>query len=464
MRTRSQNLATTVAALLAVASAAAQPSPGPDVLYLDLATTSVYGPVGPTRAYALGSTTCNRGDQELLWTEFGSPALAMNLYRLSGGRLEHIGLSWAKTATFASLFGSCNDQDCTGPAGDRLGPGCIDVYTSSWNSTQPRLAPRSAINPWTGHVGPIPPGGPFTPIDRRLQVATDDLLQTSFPGALYFAEGVYVAADEHGVSGDLNKRNNASYRRVEFNQSTFRMDFPAGGAEPMHPGLPAIYAWRDHGRGPNTPDPDVVVQPVDVPGEGRFYVAHKAEDRGDGAWRYTYAVFNQNSDLAASSWRIPVRPGATVTGVEYRAPAHHSGEPYPPPSWSSPATGVAVLWTATQTHAQNPDADALRWGTMRTFWFDADRPPAPGLATLRLFKDPTIELPVTVAAPVAGCPADWNDDGAANSSDISAYLTTWLAEITGESLRADVNGDHAVNSSDISAFLTLWLEAVQGGC
>ena len=445
-------------------SAAAQLSPGPDVLYLDLTTTSVYGPVGPIHAYSLGSTTCNRGDQELLWTEFGSPAMAMNLYRLYDGRLEHIGLSGAKTATFASLFGSCTEEVCAGPAGDRLGPGCIDVYTSSWNATQARLAPRSAINPWTGQVGPIPPGGSFTSIDRRLQVATSDLIESNFPGALYFAEGVYVAADEHGVNGNLNKRNNASYRRVEFNQSTFRMDFPAGGAEPMHRGLPAIYAWRDHGRGPNTPDPDVVVQPVDVPGEGRFYVAHKVDDNGDGTWRYTYAVFNQNSDLAASSWRIPVRPGATVTNVNERAPAYHSGEPYPPPAWSSPSTGVAVVWTATQTYAENPNADALRWGTMRTFWFDADRPPAPGVATLRLFKDPSIELSVTVAAPVAGCPADWDNDGAANSNDISAFLTTWLAELAGESRRADVTGDHMINSNDISAFLTLWLDAVQGGC
>jgi hypothetical protein len=62
------------------------------------------------------------------------------------------------------------------------------------------------------------------------------------------------------------------------------------------------------------------------------------------------------------------------------------------------------------------------------------------------------------------CPADWNRDEATNSTDISCFLTAWLASVQGGTLRADVNGDMAVNSSDISAFLTQWLAAVQGGC
>ncbi len=62
------------------------------------------------------------------------------------------------------------------------------------------------------------------------------------------------------------------------------------------------------------------------------------------------------------------------------------------------------------------------------------------------------------------CKADWSDDGAVNSNDISAFLTDWLASVGGGHLLADYNNDAAVNSNDISSFLTDWLDAVGGGC
>ena len=70
-------------------------------------------------------------------------------------------------------------------------------------------------------------------------------------------------------------------------------------------------------------------------------------------------------------------------------------------------------------------------------------------------------MTVSVGTP---CPADWNDDGVVNSTDISAFLTTWLASVQANDLAADFNGDQSVNSTDITAFLTAWLQAVQGGC
>jgi hypothetical protein len=61
------------------------------------------------------------------------------------------------------------------------------------------------------------------------------------------------------------------------------------------------------------------------------------------------------------------------------------------------------------------------------------------------------------------CRADWNFNGAVNSSDISEYLTAWLDSVQNGNLNADVSGDGAVNSSDISEFLTRWLAAIQSG-
>jgi hypothetical protein len=63
-----------------------------------------------------------------------------------------------------------------------------------------------------------------------------------------------------------------------------------------------------------------------------------------------------------------------------------------------------------------------------------------------------------------GCRADWNQDGQVNSTDISAFLTTWLGSINNGDLLADFNNDAAVNSTDISAFLTAWLQAINGNC
>ncbi len=55
------------------------------------------------------------------------------------------------------------------------------------------------------------------------------------------------------------------------------------------------------------------------------------------------------------------------------------------------------------------------------------------------------------------CPADFNQDGGVDGSDISAFFEAWEA---GES-SADVNFDGGVDGSDIDTFFTVW-EA--GGC
>jgi hypothetical protein len=64
----------------------------------------------------------------------------------------------------------------------------------------------------------------------------------------------------------------------------------------------------------------------------------------------------------------------------------------------------------------------------------------------------------------ASCPTDWNQDQQVNSSDISAFLTSWLDSLNNQTLTADFDGNGTVNSSDISAFLTVWLQGVTEGC
>src|SRR5690606_33726259 len=148
------------------------------------------------------------------------PVIGQNLYRLKDGRLEQIGYSWLKHG-FTALQGDiCVSQvghPCEAAGtGNRLGVGCSDPYGSSLNGSYSYLGPRYQVKPAT-HEYPHPfanvPNGTQT-IEKRLQVKIADIDPTQNPGALYFAEGHYVARDDAYWNND---NNNASYRRVNFN-------------------------------------------------------------------------------------------------------------------------------------------------------------------------------------------------------------------------------------------------------
>jgi hypothetical protein len=437
-----QNLLPVVAACGALLGAAAAQAIGPDVLWSDITDVGHYGPVGSIHAYALGTGTCNIGNQNLLWTGGGTPAAAMNMYRLADGRLRQIGMGWAKTACCAGAGSGCGI--CNGQGGSVLGAGCRDVYGASWNGIQARLGPRSGINGFTGAMAPLP-SGTGDAIYRRLQVNASEFDPLTYPGALYFAEGVYVATDD---AQSHNSLNNASYRRGTFSGSTF------GLTGSTLAGSPAILAWRDHGLGVGVPDPSVLISIVDIPGEGRFYGAGKARHLPSGLWRYEYAVFNLNSDRAGGSLAVPIQPGTAVTGIGFHDVDYHSGEPYDPTDWTSTLSAGAVSWTSPQTFAQNPSSNALRWGTMHNFWFDANAAPASALGsiTLGLFK-PYSPQSVTIdgmPVPGQGCRTDVNSDGALNVADFLAYLVLYASNDP----RADFTNDGAVDVSDFLAYLT----------
>ncbi len=432
------------------------PGSGPDVVYSDISDVVSYTAVGGVVAYSLGTYTCNLGAVDLMWSNGGTPGIGFNMYRLHEGRMMQLGQSWAKIACCAAASNGCGAL-CNGHGGSVLGAGCLDVYGAGWNGSHSNLRPRSRVNPWTGQFsGTI--NGPTGSVDRRLQVQTADLSPANFPGALYFVEGVYVATDE----APDRKMNNASHRRVTVSGTNLSLT----GA--TQAGIPAIYAWREHGLGVNQPDESVVVQEADVPDEGRFVVAHTARDNGDGTWRYEYAVFNLNSHRAGGSFSVPVAPGAAVTNAGFHDVPYHSGEPYDNTDWSISVSEGSVTWSSPQSFEQNENSNALRWGTMYNFWFDADRPPAEAEATLGLFRPGTPgSLAVAVSAPAAGgtaCPADWDGDESVNSNDISAFLGAWLADVQNGTTDADFDQSGSVNSNDISAFLSAWLDAVQGGC
>ncbi|MDX2130738.1 MAG: hypothetical protein SFY69_01640 [Planctomycetota bacterium] len=428
--------------------------PGADVVLADVQSITNHGAVSGVYGYTIGSYTCNIGTANLTWANSGTPGLAMNAYRLSDGRLVQIGESFAKLACCAAAgTNSLCAPTCNGAGGSVLGVGCLDIYSSGWNAGQSRLAARSSINPWTGQFSSFS-AATGNAIFKRIQVPAAQIGTTAFPNAQYFVEGVYVGTDD--AAG--NKRNNnASFKRVTVAAGTNAMSIT--GTTTRH--VPAITAWRQHGMGANLVDARVEDVIIDVPAEGRFHAAHKVTDNGNGTWTYDYAVFNLSSDRAGGSITIPVPAGVNVTNSGFNAPMHHSGEIYNNNPWVFERGCNTVTFRTDATVAVNPNANALRWGTMYNFWFTADQPPRTVDATLGLFK---AHSPQSVDFAARGpsqppCDPDINADGNVDQSDIEC-LAQAIAGNSGCSPCADPDFNRDGNADQDDVFT---LEQVVAG-
>ncbi|MEE9212963.1 MAG: hypothetical protein V3U29_09935 [Phycisphaeraceae bacterium] len=421
---------------------------GPDVIYQNATSIQNFGSVGGIRGYILDSFTCNVGNMDLLWgnAHDGTPVLAMNAYRLHEGRLEQIGMSWVKHACCAAAGSGCG-LACNGNGGSVLGVGCRDVYSTGWNGNQDRLGPRSDINAFSGDLLPAP-GGSGNAIFKRLQVRETDLTQSG-SGALYFVEGVYVGSDDAAFGNWLN---NASYRRVTVG-SNFNLS-PTGSMEMT---VPAIFAWLDHGNGANTPDPTVQIVEVDVPGEGRFYLATKVTDLGGNAWRYAYALYNLNSHRSGGSFSVPIPVNVDVENVGFNDVDYHSGEVYGNTDWNRAFDAQSVTWSSPRPFDQDPNSNALRWATMYTFWFEANTPPQDAEVTIGLFRPGKPDTVTAMSqAPSPGkidCPADLDGDGSVGAADLANLLGAWGPN---PGHPADFNGDDVVGPFDLAILLGAW--------
>ncbi|TWT40376.1 hypothetical protein RAS1_40840 [Phycisphaerae bacterium RAS1] len=436
---------------------------GPDVTLQEVAAGGIqnYGAIGGIRGYMFESYTCNIGTANLRWggSWQGSPSLAQNAFRLHNGRLMQIGQSWVKQACCAGATSGCGT--CNGVGGSMLGAGCRDYYSAGWNGGQSRLGARSGINAYTGaHVLASTTTGDA--IYKRLQVPQVDLDAASFPGALYFLEGAYIASDDAvGAAGSGNPQNNASHKRFTVTAGTY-----AWTAQGSMVNTPAIQAWRDHGLGVGIPDSSVTIGILDVPSEGRFWTATKVRDNNDGTWTYDYAIYNMSSDRSGGSFSVPLAAGVTVNplSVGFKDVNYHSGEIYDNTDWTKTVAPAAVNWNSPQTFAQNPNSNALRWGTMYNFWFVANSPPTSGTVTLGLFKPHTPQA-VSFTAPVPQAnvfPGDANCDGVVDILDINPFELAisdplaYAAAYPGcNILNCDTNHDGSVDVLDINAFILL---------
>ena len=387
-----------LAAVTAIAGSAAAQAVGPDVIVGELPDVSFYtsgGAIGGMHAWSVGTTSCNIGNQPLEWISSTNrhPVISQNMYRLMQGRFEQIGQAFLKhgfTALQGNVCGSCTPH----PNGTYLGVGCSDPYSSSLNGSQSGLGPKSQVNAATGWF-PYPFANlPFSgALGRRLQARQTDI---ALPGALYFVASMYIAPDDIEAG---NGNNNESYRRIGFNAN-----FSLSLQGTTQRAKPAIQAWRDHGLGVDMPDPSVSIVNADVPGDGRFILGCRVSDNGNGTWRYEYALQNFRSDRSGQAFSVPVPAGVNVTNVGFHDVDYHSGEPYSLTDWTPVVDSSGVTW-ATQTQAQNVNANALRWDTVYNFRFDADAAPGSGSVTLGLFKPGTpASIGIAATVPAGGPP------------------------------------------------------------
>jgi hypothetical protein len=457
MMTRAWALALAGAALCAGAPRAA--ATGPDVIVGDLDETVqwTFIPVNGMRSYSVGTVSCNIGDAPLAWVGEGTqhPVIGQQMYRLHDGRIEQIGQSWLKHGICAlqdELCGTCT------PAGsfceDALGVGCSDPYDVFLNGSQFGMGPKSEVNPATG--GFSWPPTDFTEegnaIYKRLQVRDADLAS---PDSLFFLEAQYIHPQD-ALAGNGN--NNASYRRVAISgTASLVLQGPTVRMKP------AIYAWRDHGGGIDVADPAVTLVDVDIPDDGRFIAGCKVTENGDGTWRYEYAVHNLNSNRAGGSFAVPLPAGAAITSVYFHDVDSHSGEPFDNTDWTvaTPAGGSAgaITWSSPQTFTQNPNANALRWGTLYNFAFVADAPPGAGEVTLGLFRPAAgqpdgVSFTALVPGGAAPCIAERTGDDPPNVDvfDLLAYLDLWFDH----DIAAELDGLSGVDVFDLLAYLDSW--------
>jgi hypothetical protein len=435
---------------------------GPDVIVGDIPDVARYTAATfngvQYASYAIGSTSCNVGDTQLQWQPMPStnhPTIPQNMYRIKDGAIEQIGLSWCKHGFCALQQNICGP--CT-PAGGGcptvLGIGCSDPYTASLNGAQSDLKSRGAINPSTGvfpsnYADPSASSSMPSSLRERLIIARTDLDAASNAGAKYVAECQYIHPED-AASGNGN--NNASYRFVNVGSSWGTQGYSLSFAAPTVRQVPAIFAWR-------AVHSDVVIRDVDVAGDGRFHVAFRATDNGDGTWRYEYAVQNLNSHRAGGSFSVPVPAGVTVSNVGFKSPKYLNNEGYTNADWTVTQSGGMLTWTCEPN--TNANANALRWSTLYNFRFDADAEPGVVTAALGLWRAPTsaspaTSMPVASIGPVVPEPkcitGDLNCDDVVDGIDLGILLANWG---TSNPL-ADLNGDNFVDGQDLGALLAVW--------
>jgi len=341
------------------------------------------------------------------------------------------------------------------------------------------MGPRSVIHPYTGTMPEgenLGPGGGcfmnfpsanhrghnhvlsdngFTikGISHRLQVHDVDLMPALNVGARYIAEGQYIVPDEYRVNNGT-QNNNAAHREFAVIGPDVDGRFFFNSLETTSDQSPAVDAWPGALQS--------LIEPFPL-SDGQSRLAYKVTDLGGGTWHYEYAIYNQNMDISVGSLSLPIPASTTIGNIEFFAPVHHAPETnadnYSNNPWIVIQAAGQLTWS-TDTFVEDPLANAVRWGTMYNFRFDANSPPQSQLATIGLFKSGgSIEVPTLV--PQAVGVTDCNNNGIDDACDLNCTLAGCNVTGCGESVdcdgtglpddcEIDCNGNGVADSCDIA--------------
>jgi hypothetical protein len=428
---------------------------GPDVVSGDIPELARYSNAGGFAALAYGSTACNIGTQEAIWTNQNNsnqhPVISTSLYRVKDGVLEQLGYAWLKHGWASGTETFCDYCPQTGVLPVLL-PGCSDSYDVPQNGTQQILSRRSEVNPTTG-IFPYPPVANPAITDstsRRIRVPQAAIDPAQNAGAVYLGELQYVTADDALAD---NAMNNVSYRPMRFPTAVATPEFTG----PVVRSRPAVLGWADL-------DPTVSVVPVDFFDNGyrcRVWVASRVTEPSPGVWRYVYAVFNLNANRGVGGLTLQHNAGARVAGPEARFAPSHSGEVYTNAAWTFRGSTGEMGWSSGETYAATPNGNAVRWGTTYTLILTSTSGPVTGQARLPLYApgQPGEPAALTLALPVPGrgpCIADFNGDGFADFFDYDGFVDAFESGLPA----ADVNADDFLDFFDYNDYVG----AFEAGC
>ena len=194
--------------------------------------------------------------------------------------------------------------------------------------------------------------------------------------------------------------NNASHRKYNVSGITNFTFSPVG---PTVRTQPAITAWAGATVTQIEPDPG---------NDGIIFVGYKVTNPSAGLWHYEYAIYNQNLDRAIQSFQVNFGfAPPTLSNIGFHAPPQHPGWAHDGTVGDAGYSSTPWLFTknflppsatwSTETLAQNPNANAIRWGTLYNFRFDANEPPAASSAIIGFFKTGS-PISVEVPAPFVG--------------------------------------------------------------
>src|SRR6266511_3407783 len=387
--------------------------PGPDVIIGELIglVQSQTGSVGNRVGLALGTDACNQGTIDVDWFALPNndhPFIPQNVYRMSSGadtteRFEQIGQSWGKHAFTAASSNTCG-FGCNGVGGSHLGSGCSDAYGAGLNGSQTGIGSRAWVNPFTGNfpgsTANDHSGHSHDVTSHRILVDVNDLNTSLNLGATYFAEAQYVVPHEYtwcqSHPGQCNMYNNASYERYTVTGINQPFSFTSAGATVRE--QPGIMAWTGATVNQIQPDPG---------NDGIWFMGYKVTNPTTGVWHYEYDLYNQNLDRGIQSFSVPLGTGVNISNIGFHAPLQHPGWAHDgtqgDAGYSSTPRNVtqdpsSITWS-TETFAQNQNANAIRFGTLYNFRFDADQAPNFTDATVGFFKTGS-PMSVAIQAPM----------------------------------------------------------------